>query len=47
MEIIDAMTVSGKAEVMHLVESDDALAVTGLYWRQRFDFRTQKVSVSD
>ena len=46
MEIIDAMTVSGLAEVTHLVEQDDAPIATGLYWRQRFDFRTQKLSVS-
>ena len=46
MEVIDAMTVSGKAEVMHLIEKDDAPTVTGLYWRQKFDFLTRKVSVS-
>ena len=46
MEIIDAMTVSGMAEVTHLVEQDDAPTATGLYWRQSFDFRTKKLSVS-
>ncbi|MCJ1478924.1 hypothetical protein MMC13_007608 [Lambiella insularis] len=44
MEIIDAMTVSGKAEVAHIVEDEDAVTVTGLYWRQKFDYRSGKVS---
>ena len=47
MEIIDATTVSYKAPVQHLVETDDAPVVTGLYWRQIFDFPTQKTSVSN
>ncbi|MCJ1380328.1 hypothetical protein MMC17_003431 [Xylographa soralifera] len=45
MEIIDAMTVSGMAEVIHLVEQDDAPTATGLYWRQKFDFETRKLSL--
>ena len=45
MEIIDAMTVSGMAEVSHLIEEDEAPVATGLYWRQKFDFRTKKLSV--
>lgn len=45
MEIIDAMTVSDKAEITSVREEDDAPTAIGLYWRQTFDFPTQKVSV--
>jgi len=44
MEIIDAMTVSSKAEVDHLLEDADAPVATNMYWRQRFDFLTNKLS---
>lgn len=46
MEIIDAMTVAGKAEVTHLMEEEDAPTATGLYWRQKLNFQSGKVSVS-
>ena len=46
LEIIDAMTVSEKAQVTILEESEDSPAATGLYWRQKFDFVTKKLAVS-
>lgn len=46
MEIIDATTISGKADVTHVLEKEDAPTATGLYWRQKFDFRSKKLSVS-
>ena len=46
MDIIDAATVSAKAPVQHLIENDEASIVTGLYWRQTFDYISGKVSVS-
>ena len=46
MEIVDAMTVSDGADVVHVAENDeDASTVDGLYWRQTFDCLTNKVSV--
>ena len=47
MEIIDAMTVSDHASVRHVIEDDaGAFPSEGLYWRQHFDARTMKLSVS-
>lgn len=46
MEIIDATTVSDKADVLHLLEQEDAPTVTGLYWRQKFDYTSKRLSVS-
>ena len=46
MEIIDATTISDKADVSHVLEKEDAPTVTGLYWRQKFDFTSKKLSVS-
>jgi len=46
MEIIDATTISDKADVTHILEKEDAPTVTGLYWRQKFDFTSRKLSVS-
>ena len=46
MEIIDAMTVSELASVEHYEETDESAPMVGLYWRQTFDFVTQKLSVS-
>ncbi|KAI9812406.1 MAG: hypothetical protein M1827_004637 [Pycnora praestabilis] len=46
MEIIDAMTVAGKADVSHWVEEDDETdqTFTELYWRQTFNYVTQNLS---
>jgi hypothetical protein len=38
MEIIDAMTVSGRANVKHWLELDDEEDLPDLFWRQKFDF---------
>ena len=46
MDIIDAMTVAGKAEVTRFEEKDDEPTVPDLYWRQTYDTVTNKVSVS-
>ncbi len=46
MEIIDAMTVAGKAEVCHWLEKDGEPVLDGLYWRQTYNFHTQALSVS-
>ncbi len=45
MEIIDAMTVAGKAEVCHWLEKDEEPVLDGLYWRQTYNFHTQALSV--
>ena len=45
MDIIDAATVSAKALVQHLIENDEAPIITGLYWRQTFDYISRKTSV--
>lgn len=45
MEIIDAMTVSDRAEIVQWGEKDDDPMLTGLYWRQRFNYITKKLSV--
>lgn len=44
MEIVDAMTVAGRADVVHWTEKDED-EMKGLYWRQTFNFVTQKLSV--
>ncbi|KAI9842032.1 MAG: hypothetical protein M1837_007528 [Sclerophora amabilis] len=44
MEIIDAMSVAGKADVLHWTEDDEVDELEGLYWRQTYSFVTQKLS---
>lgn len=44
MEIVDAMTVAGRADVVHWTEKDEE-EMKGLYWRQTFNYVTQKLSV--
>lgn len=41
MEIIDAMTVSGRATVKHWMELDEEEDLPDLFWRQKFDYPTQ------
>lgn len=42
MEIIDAQTVSGRANVNHWFEKDDEEEdITELFWRQKFDYPSQ------
>ncbi|RPB27182.1 hypothetical protein L211DRAFT_612925 [Terfezia boudieri ATCC MYA-4762] len=38
MDIIDAMTVSGRAHVKHWMELDEDEELPELYWRQKFDY---------
>ncbi len=45
MEIINAETVAGKANVQHWTEEDDENPV-GLFWRQNFTVQDQRLSVS-
>ena len=45
MDIVDAMTVSGRAHVKHWLELDEDEELPDLYWRQKFDFPTQTVMV--
>lgn len=45
MEIIDAMTVAGRATVSHWLEKDEENVLDALYWRQTFNFHTQNLSV--
>lgn len=45
MEIVDATTVTDKADVLQL-EDDNPTPTRDLYWRQTFDFLTHKLSVS-
>lgn len=45
MEIIDAMTVSGRASVKHWMELDDEEGLPDLFWRQKFDFPTGTLMV--
>jgi len=46
MEIVDAMTVSGRAEVKHWLELDEDEDVGALlFWRQKFDYPTQVLTV--
>ena len=44
METVDAMTVAGGADVVHWMEKDEE-EMKGLYWRQTFNYVTQKLSV--
>ncbi|RPA90551.1 hypothetical protein L873DRAFT_1717284 [Choiromyces venosus 120613-1] len=41
MEIIDAMTVSGRATVKHWMELDEEEDLPDLFWRQKFDYPSQ------
>ena len=45
MEIIDAMTVSDRADVTHWEEKDDDPAMTGIYWRQTYNCLKKKLGV--
>ncbi|KAL7269341.1 hypothetical protein RUND412_008004 [Rhizina undulata] len=47
MEIIDAMTVSGRANVKHWMELDEDEELPDLFWRQKFDFQTQSLMRSN
>ncbi|KAI9806851.1 MAG: hypothetical protein M1833_002508 [Piccolia ochrophora] len=44
MDVIDAMTVSGKANIQHVEENDDEPAPTEFYWRQAFVTGSKKLS---
>lgn len=44
MEIVDAMTVADKADVLHM-EDDSSTPTCDLYWRQTLDFLTNKLNV--
>ncbi|KAA8895590.1 hypothetical protein FN846DRAFT_329200 [Sphaerosporella brunnea] len=44
MEIVDAMTVSGRAHVTHWLELDEEEDIPGLFWRQKFDWPTSQLS---
>ena len=46
MEIIDALTISEKAKIVHVTENEDELPADGLMWRQTYDVLTHKTSVS-
>ena len=46
MEVIDASTVEGKAQVEYWPEEDNENPITGLYWRQTFDAQKMRLSVS-
>jgi len=43
MEIVDAMTVSGRANVKHWLELDEDEDLPDLFWRQKFDYPTQSL----
>ncbi|KAI9679977.1 MAG: hypothetical protein M1817_004992 [Caeruleum heppii] len=43
-EVIDAMSVAGKANVRHWKEEDDEPVLEGMYWRQTYAFHTNKLS---
>lgn len=45
MEIIDAMTVTGRAEVKHWMELDHDEILPDLFWRQKFDYPSQTLLV--
>lgn len=47
MEIIDAMTVSGRAHVKHWLELDEDEELPDLFWRQKYDFPSKTLMVSD
>ncbi|KAF8543399.1 hypothetical protein BDD12DRAFT_802016 [Trichophaea hybrida] len=44
MEIVDAMTVSGRANVKHWLELDEDENLPDLFWRQKFDYPTQSLT---
>ncbi|KAF8245905.1 BAH-domain-containing protein, partial [Wilcoxina mikolae CBS 423.85] len=44
MEIVDAMTVSGRANVKHWLELDEDEDLPDLFWRQKFDYPTQSLT---
>ena len=46
IEIVDAMTVADKVEVIHMEEKQDEPPIEGLFWRQKFDHLTKRLSVS-
>ena len=45
MEIMDAMTVTDKAEVTHVKEEYTEQPAEGLFWRQKFDSLSNTLSV--
>lgn len=47
MEILDAMTVTGRAEVQHWREDDEEEVPSELFWRQTYDCQTHQLSVCD
>jgi BAH domain len=46
MEIIDAMTVTGRAHVQHWQENDEEEEVPGFFWRQKYHMLLRSLSVS-
>src|SRR5271169_4881802 len=46
MDVIDVCTFAGIASVEQWVEEDDEASPKGLYWRQTFDVRRKRLSVS-
>ena len=46
MDIIDALTITDGANVMHMKEEDEEATVDGLYWRQKLNVVTGKLTVS-
>jgi hypothetical protein len=46
VDIINVVSVTGKADVDHLLEEDDSEVQDNLYWRQALDVRTMELSVS-
>ena len=45
MEIIDAMTITGKAIVKHWLETDEEENPSEIFWRQTYDVHKRKLSV--
>ena len=45
MEIIDATTVAVRALISHWKENGKSEELDGLYWRQRLDIMTKKLTV--
>ena len=45
MDIIDAMTVSGRAHVKHWMELDEDEELPELYWRQKYDYPSHTLMV--
>ena len=46
MDIVDATSVRGRADVTHWIEEQQEEAPDGIYWRQTFDHLTRQLSVS-